>query len=123
MGSLKRGQDLRTTVTRPRDLARHKNFWALCKLVHDNQSRLATVEQVASALKVLAGHCETLVTMDGEEVRVPKSIAFHRMDDVEFTVFWRAVRDVVITRIMPGVTDEQLTHELAGMIGLEKRAR
>ena len=122
MAKLPRMRDLRADIVRPRDLTRHKNYWALCKLVHENQSRMATVQNVSDALKVLAGHCEILTTLDGEMVRVPKSIAFHRMDETEFAAFWRSVRDVVITRLLPGVTKAEIEHELAGMIGLERRA-
>ena len=50
---------------------------------------------------------------DGTEVRIPKSIAFHAMDQAEFEAFYERVIDVVVSEIIPGLSREDLKRELS----------
>lgn len=116
------GADFKVTVKRGRNIQHHKLYWALVSLIHQNQSRYMTVENVSDALKIMVGHCEMMQLRNGQEIRVPKSISFAKMDQTEFNKFFERIKTLVITQILPGVTKAQLEHEIADMIGLERRA-
>ena len=103
-------------VRRPRNIQHHRKFFALLVLVHENQSRYASVEELLDAIKVHVGHCETMFLRDGTEVKRPKSIAFHKMNQYEFDDFYKRVLDVVASEIIPGIQKDDLRREVEGFL-------
>ncbi len=102
-------------ITRPRSLQHHKWFFALLKLVHDNQDQYETLDQTLIAVKVALGHCFPMQTKHGL-VMVPKSIAFSKMDAIKFKAFADAFVDLVVTKFLPGVNLEDLEAEILTMV-------
>ena len=107
-------------IRNARYVPHHNWYWALARLIWENQSRYPTVENVSDVLKGMAGHVEVLVTPDGREMLRPKSINFGMPED-EFRQFTARLKPEV-AKLLPGITNAQLEHELAGMIGIERRA-
>lgn len=103
-------------VTRPRSLQHHKWFFALLKIVHDNQDHYETLDATLIAVKVALGHCYPMVTKTGQAVMVPKSIAFNKMDEIKFKAFADAFVSLVLTKYLPTVTREELEAEIRTMI-------
>lgn len=99
-------------VKRPRNLQHFRKFWALASLIYENQTRYRSPEELVDAIKVHIGHCVPMRLANGTEVRVPKSIAFHSMNQDEFDKFYERVIDVVVTEIIPGLSREDLRAEL-----------
>ena len=102
-------------VTRPRNLARHKWFFKLLNLVHENQDTYDSIDATLIAVKVALGHCYPMQTRHGMAM-VPKSIAFHKMDEVAFKRFADAFVTLVITKFLPGVTREELEAEIMELV-------
>lgn len=103
-------------VRRPRNVGHHRKFFALLNLVYQNQDRYQSVEQLLSVMKVALGHCEMLVMKDGREVYIPQSIAFHKMDQSEFEVFWDKAVKLVCEKILPGVKRADLEREILELV-------
>ena len=107
------GDLVRADVKRPRNLAHHRKYWALISMIYANQTRYRSPEELNDAIKVHVGHCTLMTLRDGTEVRIPKSIAFHAMDQAEFEAFYERVIDVVVSEIIPGLSREDLKRELS----------
>lgn len=106
------GNVVRAEITRPRNLAHHRKYWALISLIYQNQTRYQSPEELNDAIKVHVGHASVMVLRDGTEVRVPKSIAFHAMNQDEFDSFYSRVIDCVVSEIIPGLNRGDLEREL-----------
>ena len=101
---------------RPRNIGHHRKFFALVNLIYMNQTRYRSPDELLDAIKVLAGHSFPVRLRNGTEVRVPKSIAFHNMDQVEFDAFWDRVVTVVCEQIIPNLNREDLERELLDLV-------
>jgi hypothetical protein len=110
------GTEVYAEVSRPRSLGHHKKFFALLKLILENQDHYKTVDEVLIALKVATGHCYPAETRTGIKVMVPKSIAFSKMDQLAFQKFWDNVVEVVIVKFLPGVNRHELEAEIMTMV-------
>ena len=94
----------------------HRKFFALLNVVFENQEKYESVEQLLTIFKIGTGHYETMVMKDGVAY-IPKSIAFQKMDQDEFSVFWDKCIKLIVTRILPGITKEDLEREILELIG------
>lgn len=79
------GETLRCTVKKPRCYTNHKRYFALLNLTFENQERYTNFEHFRKAVQIAAGHVDELVTLDGEVVLIPKSIAYDALDEMEFS--------------------------------------
>lgn len=104
------------TVKKSRNLGHHRKFFALLTLIYANQSRYHSVDELLDAMKVYLGHSQLIVLSDGREVHIPKSIAFHRMDQLEFNAFWDRAVTLVCEKILPGVNRNDLEREILDLV-------
>lgn len=81
----KLGQVYRGKIVKPRSYQHHKLCMALLSLTFQNQEKYANFEQFRKAIAIAAGHCETLVTLDGEVLELPGSLSYEALDEIEFT--------------------------------------
>lgn len=113
LSKIKFGADVQVEIKRPRNILHHRKFWALANLVADNQEHYETAEQVVAALKAATGHCDWFPMKYGEHmVAIPKSIAFHKMDQTEFEAFYDRCIQVVAKHFLPGVESDALRAEV-----------
>lgn len=78
------GTTLKCSVRKPRDYTNHKRYFALLNLTFENQERYTSFEHFRKAVQIAAGHVDELITLDGEIVMLPKSIAYDALDEMEF---------------------------------------
>jgi hypothetical protein len=69
-------------------------YWALCRCIGENQDPPRDEDSIDSELRIRAGHFEVLI-FDGMEVRVPKRIAFDKMDADAWEAYWAKVEVAV----------------------------
>lgn len=69
----------------PRSPQHHRWFFARVNELLEMQETFADIEHLLVFLKVGAGFVEFLPGSDGQLVAVPKSIAWHTLDEREFT--------------------------------------
>jgi hypothetical protein len=90
------GATLRAQVTKMRNASMHRKFFALLTTVWQACDQYPTVDALLTDLKFRLGHTDdVLLVSTGEVVRIPKSISFAAMDQVEFGDFYeRALREL-----------------------------
>jgi hypothetical protein len=81
----------------PRSPQHHRFFFARLAALFERQERFETVEHLLEWLKVGAGHVDLLPGKDGTPVAIPKSIAWHNLDEQGFIEFTRAMNDFLWT--------------------------
>jgi hypothetical protein len=86
-----------------------------------DHEKYPTPEDLAAVVKIATGHRTRMELGNGQVGFIPKSIAFHNMDQTEFADFLDRTIDLVVQRILPGVTDEELRGELEAITGLSTR--
>jgi hypothetical protein len=116
LSKIKQGDTFEVEIKRLRNGKHHRLFWKLCSVVADNSDRYGDAEQVAMAFKIATGHVVPFIhPLTGQTYWTPKSIAFDKMDQTEFSVFFDKCIAIVASRFLPGVTDAELRAELESM--------
>lgn len=82
----KLGESVWIEVRKARNPRFHRMYFALLNLTFENQERYTSFEHFRKAVQIAAGHVEELITLDGEVLLQPKSIAFDQLDDLQFQV-------------------------------------
>lgn len=90
----KLGEVYKADVTKPRSYLHHKLCMALLNLTYQNQERYTNFESFRKAVAMAAGHCEELHTLDGEVLKLPGSLSYDALDEVEFTQVMAAMMTV-----------------------------
>ena len=84
-----RDKPLHCEIKVPRSTQMHRLFWALCQRIAQGMGRDdITADTVCTEFKLATGHCDIYRSKRYGEVRVPRSIAFHKMDNIEFRDFF-----------------------------------
>jgi hypothetical protein len=104
-------------IRKPRNIRHHQLYWVLLGKVFENQERYPSIEQLHGAVKVAAGIRQEFTLPSGQVGWIPGSIAFHKMEQIEFNEFYDKVCDLIAAHFLPGVTSEELKREVSLMIG------
>lgn len=105
--------ELLVNVRRPRNYKFHKKLMKLVRTVHGMQETYPSVETLLDAIKIAIGHCETFVAHDGKPFYKPGSIAFDKMTEDEFGVFYSRAIDACLAHFLPkGVTPRELENAI-----------
>ena len=103
-------------IKRPRNLGHHRKFFALLKIVFENQELYKSEAALLAAIKIATGHCTPIVLADGTRAFIPSSISFAAMDQGEFEAFWEKVVTLVCAKIIPNLNREDLEAEIMSMV-------
>lgn len=106
------GEIYRSDVVKPRSYQHHKLIMALLNLTYSNQELYDDFEMFRKAVALAAGHVEELVTVDGELIRLPKSINYDTLDEVEFTKVAGAMI-TVCCRLLKDIGADELEAEVS----------
>ena len=106
-------------IKRTRNIKFHRLYWALVGKVWDNvdHERYPTADDLHAAIKIAVGLRTRIVLPDGTLGFIPGSIAFHKMTEDEFRLFYDRVCDMVAEYFLPGVTADELRNEVRLMVG------
>jgi len=121
LARLKPGAVVRADWKRARNPARFRKFWALVKICQDNTDTTLSKEAWADYLKILAGHVETIRRRrkyHEEVIQLPKSIAFGKIGESEFSAFLDRLINAICTEVIPGLPEGDLRRELEQITGL-----
>lgn len=108
----KLGEAYRADVVKPRSYKHHKLAFSLLNLTFDNQDMYTDFEKFRKAVAIEAGHTEELILPGGEIVRLPKSISYDSLDEVEFTPVIAAMM-TVCAGMLHGMGLEELEAEVS----------
>lgn len=120
LSKVKLGKSVLCEVKQARNPAQHRLYWGLIGLLHPNQSRYATQEQLSNAMKCAVGWCDEIELKDGRIMAIPKSISFANMPQSEFAEFFDKIMDLATTRIIPGLDKGALRTELEQITGISQ---
>lgn len=90
------GAPLRATVRQPRNAAFHRKFFAMLNTAFEWQDEYDSKESFRWVVTIYAGFYDEVPSPKGGITFVPKSIAFHKMDEMEFAELYSKVVDVVL---------------------------
>lgn len=79
-------------------------YWFFLSYVVEATEAYPTAEKLHSALKFALGYVEQMVTLSGEIVIVPDSVALSAMDGQEFTEYFKKAEKLIAERfgvVMP----------------------
>lgn len=116
---LKIGEVYEATIKRPRNLSFHRKYFALINCAWEYQGEKLTehfrnnVELFRKTIEVAAGWCDKVYSIERREwIEVPKSIAFDKMDNSEFTELYERVKDVLFKYFLKGISVEEFEKNL-----------
>ena len=112
------GDLIECDVVRPRSQQHHKLFFALLKIVTDNQDVIKSTDELLDMIKIGVGHTNTLYVPGMGFCTIPRSISFSSLDQDAFSAFFTKAVDYVIEFILPGIGEEALTAEVFEMAGI-----
>ena len=109
INKMKSGQLVRAKVTKPRNYAFHRKYFALLSIAFDNWDPPETSSPWGVPVKnfdrfrrdvaILAGYYETYVRIDGSVRVEPRSISFAKMSAEEFEDLYSKTIDVLIKHV------------------------
>lgn len=112
------GQGVRAKVTRARNLAFHRKFFALLQLGFESwepatqsyrgRPAVKNAERFRKDVLVMAGFYTTTVNLKGEVRLEAESIAFGNMDEDRFAEVYNRVADVLLERVLRNYKREDL---------------
>lgn len=79
-----------------RNIKFHRKFFALIKLVFDNQEQFSNIEILRKELTIEAGFYNEYPNYQGEVKKDAKSISFSSMDEIEFNEFYDRIIDAIV---------------------------
>jgi hypothetical protein len=104
---IKDGMIVEVEYKKPRNPLFHNKFMSMIRVVYNNQELYPTLEGVLNVFKVQLGHCDTMTYRD-IEVRIPRSISFASMDEIEFADFYDRAVAFALSHFLPTVTRAEL---------------
>jgi len=105
-------------VSRPRNLPFLKKYWVLVGKVWDNvdHARYPSTDDMDAAIKIAVGLRTRIQLPSGEVGFIPGSIAFHNMDEFEFSDFYERVCNLIAEHFIPGISVQSLKEEVEAML-------
>ncbi len=107
----KQGKTVRVEVTEPRNSGHHRKFFAMLKIVLDNQDFYRSMDELLNVCKLAIGHVQVAQTARGP-VRWPASISWAKMDQTAFEGFYNRAVDWVLKEVIPGLARKDLDAEV-----------
>lgn len=117
--TIKRGTVVEATIKEVRNLNFHRLYFALINCAWEyltEQQReffKEDIELFRKTVQVAAGHCELCYSVVRREwIEVPKSVAFDKLSESEFSSLYERVRDVIYTTFIPNINKKDFEEQL-----------
>lgn len=93
IAELEIGETLQFSWRMPRSPQHHRFFFAKRASLFERQETFDDIDRMLDWIKVGAGFCDLFPGHDGVPCAIPKSIAWHNLDEQGFIEFTRAMND------------------------------
>ena len=115
------GELMKLSFWFPRNPALQGWHFIVLTAVFNHQEQFADEEQFRKWCEVGAGHCDFVPGPKGKVVAIPKSIAWHEMDDHDFGIHHEKVieffRSLACTRYLwPHMSDAEASEMMEGIL-------
>jgi hypothetical protein len=124
--NVKMGDIIKVDFKKPRDLIRHRKFFALLNLGYEswevpdvsfkNVPAAKSFERFRSDIICMAGYYNVVASVKGEVRVEPKSISFGKMDETEFVELYNKCVNVILREVMKHYTREDLDNVIDQII-------
>lgn len=109
---IKEDQIIFVDYKKPRNPLFHNKFMSMVRTVFNNQEKYIEFDNLLNVLKIELGYCDTMLVPVAPgydyEIRIPRSISFAKMDEIEFTEFYNKAVTMCLSRFLPQTTPEEL---------------
>jgi len=95
----------------------HKKYFALLNCAFENQDRYNTFEPFRAEVIMRAGYFNTHIHLSGKKSFSPKSIAFKKMDNIEFEELYSNSIDVILEHFLIGMNEDELNNAIDIIVG------
>lgn len=95
----------------------HRKGMAILRYVFDNQDRYSTFDGYLVQVKILTGHCRTVISDGGTVYHELLSIAFDSMDEAEFTRWKRDAVTAIFEYFIPAMEPHDQDRVINNLIG------
>jgi hypothetical protein len=92
------GKEIEITFKHRRIPAQLRAYWWFLSYVVEATDAYPTAEHLHDALKFALGYTRQMVTLSGEIVIVPDSVALSAMDGLEFTEYFKRAQRLIAER-------------------------
>lgn len=92
---IKVGKVYQVDIKNQRNAKFHRKFWALINIAYNNQNHYNSLEQFRKDLTIASGFYEQHETFNGKVRTEAKSIAFNKMDEMEFERLYNSFLDCI----------------------------
>lgn len=106
------GEMLSVEIHRPRNVKFHRKFFAMLKIVLDNQDYYKSMDDLLDVCKLSIGHYRTVLASKHGLVKIPSSISFAAMDQPAFEAFYDNAVAWVASDVIPGLRRQDLDAEV-----------
>lgn len=117
--TLKRGTIVECTIKEYRNYKFHKKYFSLinCAWEYLNEEQQQffynSKDSFRKTVEISAGHCEPVYNRTRNEwIDMPKSVAFDKMTEAEFSQLYERVKDVLYSLFLTSVNREEFENEL-----------
>lgn len=106
------GKSIHAELRQPRNAKFHRLFFALVHRIA--AAKGVETETVTDMLKIATGHCTTIKSKSLGVLRLPKSISFAAMNELEFREFFNRCVETILTEwgIDPASVNDLLEGDL-----------
>lgn len=113
MKKYKQGEVYRAKIWKPRDIIKHRKFFILINnVVFPNQDKYDSEDSLRREITLRCGYYSEHVTLKGKTIFIADSIAFNKMDDIEFEQLYSKAIDIILQYFLKGSTQEELEEEV-----------
>lgn len=109
MASLGLDTLLKCTAKKNRNYENHKRYFAFIKLAYEMQTHWTNIRMFRLWLQMSAGYFQSSVAPNGTTIFIPDSIAFEKIEEEDFKIFFKKVLDVYLEKLTDKrtVTDDE----------------
>lgn len=115
----KAGEVYKGDIKKPRNIKFHRKFFALINTIYDIQRHFDNIKALRYWLTMKAGYFQLFIAPNGENVYIPDSISFDKMDGIAFEDLFNKVIDIAIShdKICLGNTQKEIEHQVDKVLG------
>lgn len=110
-------------VKKARNVAFHRKYFALinCAWAYQNHKVethfKGNIDLFRKTVEIASGHCETVYSIKRKEwIEVPKSIAFDKMDEIEFQDLYNRVLNVLLSVFLKHIPEDEFSRNLSNFL-------
>lgn len=116
---LKIGNVYEATIKLSRNISFHRKYFQLINIAWEYQNESViehfhnNIDLFRKTIEMAAGWCETIYSINRKEwIETPKSIAFDKMDNAEFSELYDRVKDVLYKYFLKHISIEEFEKNL-----------